>query len=375
MPKVFNWQINREMEYPYEASLPQRQFSAVFDLNKCIACQTCTFACKNAWTSGRGQEYMFWNNVESKPYGFYPLGWDVKLLDMLGAQEWAANTYQGKTVFEAAPTGRVALGFLPEDEDWAYPNLGEDESSGLAERGEFITGVHRIWNFYLPRICNHCSYPACLASCPRKAIYKRQEDGIVLIDQARCRGYRECVRACPYKKSLYNTATRITEKCIACYPQVEQGRQTQCVINCIGRIRLNGWIHTPDKSDPQNPMDYLVHERKLALPLYPQYGLQMNIYYIPPVHVPPRFLHQMFGPQVERAIQTYRSAKDDPELLGCMLLSGSTDQWIEKFKVAGGYAYGYDRGGSEVVKVPLKEPIFIRPFYDAAQDVYRHTIT
>jgi hypothetical protein len=28
MPKVFNWQINREMEYPYEASLPQRQFSA-----------------------------------------------------------------------------------------------------------------------------------------------------------------------------------------------------------------------------------------------------------------------------------------------------------------------------------------------------------
>src|SRR3972149_1007537 len=106
MPKVFNWQLNREMDYPYEAAPPSRQFAAVFDINKCIACQTCTFACKNAWTSGRGQEYMFWNNVESKPYGFYPLGWDVKLLDMLGAQDWAANTYQGKTVFEAAPPGR-----------------------------------------------------------------------------------------------------------------------------------------------------------------------------------------------------------------------------------------------------------------------------
>ena len=71
MAKVFNWQIGREMDYPYEPARPKRQFAMVMDLNKCIACQTCTVACKTNWTPGRGQEYMFWNNVrKSKPYGF-----------------------------------------------------------------------------------------------------------------------------------------------------------------------------------------------------------------------------------------------------------------------------------------------------------------
>ena len=63
MPKVFNWQLNREADYPFDAAPPKKQFSAVFDLNKCIACQTCTFACKNSWTSGRGQESRYRPNV------------------------------------------------------------------------------------------------------------------------------------------------------------------------------------------------------------------------------------------------------------------------------------------------------------------------
>ena len=56
------------------------RWGMVIDLLRCVGCQTCTIACKSTWTSGAGQEYMFWNNVETKPYGFYPLGWDVKLL-------------------------------------------------------------------------------------------------------------------------------------------------------------------------------------------------------------------------------------------------------------------------------------------------------
>lgn len=375
MPKVFNWQINREMDYPYPAALPKRQFAAVFDTNKCIACQTCTFACKNAWTTGRGQELMWWNNVETKPWGGFPLAWDMRLLSMLGPQTWEGNTYTGKTIFEAAPAGQVALGFLPEDMDWTSPNIGEDETSGIAQRGMHFTTPHPIWHFYLPRICNHCSYPACLAACPRKAIYKRPEDGIVLVDQERCRGYRECVRACPYKKVFYNTVTRISEKCIGCFPLVEQGRQTQCVLNCIGRIRINGWIHQPKDADPENPVDFLVHIKKVALPLYPQFGLQMNIYYVPPIHVPLPFLKQMFGPGAERAVQTYRNARNDPELLGIFMLMGATDRWIDKFRVAGGFVYGYDSKGAEIVRVPLKEPVYVRPFYDAERKVYRHNIT
>ncbi len=61
---------------------------------------------------------------------------------------------------------------------------------------------------YLPRLCEHCLNPACVAACPSGAIYKREEDGIVLIDQDKCRGWRMCVSACPYKKIYYNWSSR-----------------------------------------------------------------------------------------------------------------------------------------------------------------------
>ena len=54
--------------------------------------------------------------------------------------------------------------------------------------GSAILPEHKVWFFHLARICNDCTYPGCLAACPRNAIYKRPEDGIVLIDQSRCRG-------------------------------------------------------------------------------------------------------------------------------------------------------------------------------------------
>jgi nitrate reductase beta subunit len=212
-------------------------------------------------------------------------------------------------------------------------------------------------------------------ACPRKAIYKRPEDGIVLVDQGRCRGYRECVRACPYKRVFFNKVTGISEKCIACYPKVEQGLQTQCITTCIGRIRLNGWIHPPEKADPENPVDYLVHVKKVALPLFPQFGLEPNVYYIPPIHVSGPYLKQMFGPGVEDAISTYRTAHEDNTFLGALTLFGSTEHWVEKFKVSKGVAVGYDAKGKEIVRVPIKEPVYVRPFYDKKLQVYRHNIT
>jgi len=89
MPKVYNWQIGREMEYPYEGRYPRWQFAAVFNINRCIGCQTCTMACKSTWTFSKGQEYMWWNNVETKPYGGYPqqLGRQVAPAPRRGAPE------------------------------------------------------------------------------------------------------------------------------------------------------------------------------------------------------------------------------------------------------------------------------------------------
>ncbi len=370
--QVFNWQINRKMNYWYPEHRPARQIGYVFDINKCIACQTCTLACKTTWTGGRGQEAMLWNNVETKPFGFYPTAWDVKLLEKLGAQSWGEDEYEGQTIFEAAPKGERMLGFRPEDEDWSYPNLGEDEVSEPIPAGMHLQGLQTSWMFYLARICNHCTYPACLAGCPRMAIYKRPEDGIVLVDQRNCRGHRECVRACPYKKVFFNTVTGTSEKCIGCFPKIESGFQPQCVTHCIGKIRLQGFVNPPDRMREDNPIDYLVHVKKLALPLYPQFGLEPNVYYMPPIHVPRRVLRMMFGPAAEKAVETYRSAAEDPKLLGAMLLFGSTERILHSFKVANDFAIGFDEKGAEISRVPLREPIYVRPYHDQARGVYRH---
>lgn len=378
MAEVFNWQLNRKMVYLYEEARPRKQFAMIMDPNKCIACQTCTVACKSTWTSGKGQEYMFWNNVETKPYGSYPTGWDVKTLSLLGEQVWQGDQYAGKTIFEAATGGEVAVGFLPEDEHWAQPNLGEDEPAGRVQQGTYLSALphNQVWMFYLQRICNHCTYPGCLAACPRKAIYKR-DDGFVLIDQSRCRGYRECMRACPYKKIFYNNSTRVSEKCIGCYPFLENEEMNRCVTTCIGRIRLSGFKNAPDKADPENPLDYLIHVRKAVVPLYPQYGTEPNVYYFPPIHVPSSFLTQTFGPAAVAAAELYRKAMagQDPELQGLLMLFGATNRIIHKFKVQGGKAMGYDAQGKLLAEVPVQEPALVRPAADATYGAYRSNIT
>ena len=378
MPTVKNWQLGRDMLYPYEEARPKRQIGMVFDVNKCIACQTCSIACKTTWTSGRGQEYMFWNNFETKPYGGYPNAWDLAILKKIGPGKWKDGVYHGKTVFEAAD-GRAekVAGVLPSDEDWAHPNIGEDQiTGGNMSRGAHVKELpHKQWFFYLPRICNHCSYPACLAACPRGAIYKRNEDGIVLIDQKRCRGYRECVRACPYGKTMFRANHGVSEKCIGCFPKVEQGMNTQCVEQCIGKIRGQGWISAGEEVRKDHPIDYLVRVRKIALPLYPQFGTGPNVYYIPPIHVPADFLEQMFGPGVEHAIETYKNAKEDETLTGLLLLFGSSPQIMERFEVKKGVARGFNRDQQLIAEVPLTEPIQMRPAYDRKRKVYRLDVT
>ena len=375
MARVYNWQIGRSMDYWYSENRPKRQFGAVFDINKCIECQTCTLACKTTWTSGRGQEYMLWNNVETKPYGSYPLAWDMQILNRLGPQTWDGARYSGHTIFESVPKGLRVLNTPRQDVDYAYPNVGEDEILGEVERGGALSLPQQMWMFYLARICNHCTYPACLASCPRSSIYKRQEDGIVVLDQGRCRGYQECVKACPYGKVYFNPATGTSEKCIACYPKIEQGIQPQCFVNCIGKIRLQGWINPPEKAREDNPVDYLVHVRKIALPLYPQFGLEPNVYYVPPIHVPESFTHQMFGPGVQAAVAAYRNAKNDKTLAGLFALFGSTERTIPYFKIVGDNAVALDDAKKEIMRVPIYEPVFVRPENDRLYQIMRSNTT
>jgi nitrate reductase beta subunit len=372
MARVYNWQLGREMSYWYPEHRPQKQFAAVFDTNKCIACQTCTLACKTTWTSGKGQEYMLWNNVETKPYGSYPLTWDLELLDMLDGGRWNAGVYEGQTVFESARAGERVAGWQPASDDYAYPNVGEDDCAGQVDGGADFSLPHMAWFFYLARICNHCTYPACLAACPRGSIYKRPEDGIVLVDQGRCRGYQECVKGCPYKKVYFNPMTGTSEKCIACFPKMELGLQPQCFVNCIGKIRMAGYLSTPAQARADNPIDYLVHVRKIALPLYPQFGLEPNVYYIPPIHVPPAFLRQMFGPGVDAAIAAYRNAPNDDDLAGLLGLFGSSESVMTRWVRRGQEVAGVDERGTTIVRVPLREPVVERAAFDRVYQIMRH---
>ncbi len=372
MPMVYNWQLGREMFYPYEGVRPKKQFAATFNINRCIGCQTCTMACKSTWTFSKGQEHMWWNNVETKPYGGYPHHWDLKMLKMIGEdQRWVNGVYKGKTIYEAAPEGRQALGVLKDEQDWRFPNWYQDVGASTLREGESFSThadledpalpIHENWFHYLQRICNHCTYPSCGASCPRKAIYKRPEDGIVLIDQSRCRGYRECVTGCPYGKSLYNPVTRVSEKCIACYPRVEQGIITRCIAACVGKIRLQGWIKPTDEAIPDSPMDYIVHVAKIAKPLYPQFGCEGNIYYVPPRWVPKYYRDQMFGPGTDESIKNYLNPSH--ETLGVLQLFGTTQRIIERFRVTENHAIGYDVTGHEVIRVPIQEQFIIRPSF------------
>ena len=262
----------------------------VFHLDKCIGCHTCSLACKNIWTDRKGAEYMWWNNVETKPGTGYPTLWEdqekykggwerengdlrLKQQSRLGGlanlfhnphlptiddyyEPW---TYRYGDLFSAPasddqPTARPIsmIDGKPVDIE-AGPNWDDDLSgspvyaandpnleSVTDEERRQLFELERIVFFYLPRICNHCVNASCVAACPAGAIYKRGEDGIVLTSQEKCRAWRMCISGCPYKKVYYNWATGKSEKCILCYPRLETGQAPACFHSCVGRIRYLG---------------------------------------------------------------------------------------------------------------------------------------
>jgi nitrate reductase beta subunit len=222
------------------------QISMVFHLDKCIGCHTCSIACKNIWTDRKGTEYMWWNNVETKPGTGYPKRWEdqdksrggwkvedgeMKMRSTSKAQI-VANifhtprlpsmedyyepwTYDYQNLFNAPagddqPTARpismvtgqpieIESGPNWDDDLAGSPIYAENDKNldGLTEeQREQLFAVERLVMFYFPRICNHCLNPTCVAACPSGALYKRGEDGIVLVDQNRCRAWRACIAAC-----------------------------------------------------------------------------------------------------------------------------------------------------------------------------------
>ncbi len=293
--------------------MSKRQLAMVMDLNKCIGCQTCTVACKTQWTNRNGREYMYWNNVETKPGPGYPQKWE----QLGGGFDAAGNLQDGVVPSKYADYGvpwdynledlEHAAELVAQQDNTVGPNWDEDAGGGDFPNSHF---------FYLPRICNHCSNPGCLAACPRQAIFKRDQDGIVLVDQNRCEGYRNCIAGCPYKKIYFNPKLSKSEKCIFCFPRIEKGLPPACAQQCVGRIRFVGFL-----DDLEGQVHKLVNVWKVALPLHPEMGTQPNVYYVPPLPGPPKFdadgkpikdseripisyLESLFGAETRRALAT-----------------------------------------------------------------------
>lgn len=303
----------------------KRQLVTVLDLNKCIGCQTCTVACKNLWTKRPGTEHMRWANVSTWPGKGYPRDFEKKGGGFRDGvpQPGRIPTFEDtgddfrfnhhEVYFEGKgqsvhlhPTRRLD-GEAP---TWGY-NWDEDQGGGEWPNAFFL---------YLARMCNHCSKPACLAACPSQAIYKREQDGIVLVDQSRCKGHRHCVEACPYKAIYFNPVTETSEKCIMCFPRVEKGIAPACSRQCPGRVRCFGYI-----DDETAHVHKLVHQWKVALPLHPEYGTEPNVFYVPPMgsrafdaegeitdrsRIPLEKLEELFGPAVKRALETLHAERE-----------------------------------------------------------------
>ncbi len=188
----------------------KRQLAMVMDLNKCLGCQTCTIACKRLWTRDEGMDYMWWNTVNTQPGRGTPRDWEQSGGGFVEAEVARAGIlptrgefgdawkFNHEEVFFGGKGDKAHLQVVGEEPEWG-PNWDEDQGAG-----EYPNAYY----FYLPRICNHCTHPACVAACPRQAIVKREEDGIVLVDEDRCRGYRFCMEACPYKKIYFNHVAR-----------------------------------------------------------------------------------------------------------------------------------------------------------------------
>jgi nitrate reductase beta subunit len=383
------------------------QVAMVMNLDKCIGCHTCSVTCKQTWTNRAGMEYVWFNNVETRPGQGYPRQWQDQDRWRGG---WRLNRGGKLTLRAGSRLARMANIFanpvLPGIKDyyepWTYDyqnlvNAPLDDDFPVAAPRSLITGrpmaiewsanwdddlggslEHRsqdpllggpgprareiaekvrftfeeTFMFYLPRICEHCLNPSCVASCPSGAIYKREEDGIVLVDQDGCRGWRQCVTGCPYKKIYFNHRTGKAEKCTFCYPRVEVGLPTVCSETCVGRLRYLGVLLYDaekvkaaasvadehglypaqlgvflDPEDPQvraaaerdgvpldwveaarrSPVHALISRYRVALPLHPEFRTLPMVWYVPPL-----------SPVVDALVETGFDGEDAGHLFGAI---------------------------------------------------------
>jgi Fe-S-cluster-containing dehydrogenase component len=208
-------------------SLPERtekKLGLVIDLDTCVGCHACAVNCKEWNTSGPAGPL-----TDFTPYGAEPDGVWFNRIHSFEAGEGA----EGRTV-------------------------------------------------HFPKSCLHCEDAPCVTVCPTGASFKREEDGIVLVDPDKCIGCKLCSWACPYGAREYDHDQGVMKKCTLCVDRIynldvpESERVPACVSTCPSSAR-----HFGDLGDPDSDVSRLVAARG-GFALMPEQGCRPVNRYLPP---------------------------------------------------------------------------------------------
>lgn len=204
----------------------KKKLGLVIDLDTCVGCHACAVHCKE-WNTSSPSAPL----TDKDPYGGEPDG------------VWFNRVH----TYEAVP---------------------EDGSTGQT--------VH------FPKSCLHCEDALCVTVCPTGASYKREEDGIVLVDMDKCIGCKLCSWACAYGAREFDEDQGVMKKCTLCIDRIynenlpEESRVPACVSTCPAGAR-----HFGDLGDPSSKVSKLVVDR-LGYDLLPELGYKPTNKYLPP---------------------------------------------------------------------------------------------
>jgi tetrathionate reductase subunit B len=217
------------------AAKPELRWGFLVDTYKCVGCGFCVKACKTE------------NDI--------PLEANV-------TRTWVERyvmTKDGET-FMDTPKGALN-GFTSKLIDQNREGMKQVSDENVAQA------------FFVPKLCNHCSTPACVQVCPVGATYQTA-DGAVLVDRTWCIGCGYCIMGCPYGVRFFHPVEHVADKCTFCYHRIMNGKNTACAQACPFGARQIGNLR-----DPNDPVAKAVLTERVGI-LRDEYGTNPNVYYI-----------------------------------------------------------------------------------------------
>ncbi|KIX13694.1 4Fe-4S dicluster domain-containing protein [Dethiosulfatarculus sandiegensis] len=124
-------------------------------------------------------------------------------------------------------SGCMACVIACQDQNDLSPQMGSFRIVTKQEEGSHP----KVSLSFVSVACQHCVEAPCVLACPVDALYKRSEDGLVLVNKDVCIGCRTCEDVCPYGAAHFDYQGRMA-KCHFCVDRLAQGQEPACVRVC-----------------------------------------------------------------------------------------------------------------------------------------------